>query len=325
MKRSAAWLLSLVFCLMATSMVLAAGNPQTAVSVRALSTVRNGGLTLGDIADISGSQSERVRYLQELKLGDAPAPGATLTLTPQSLEVRLLATKANFSAIKWSVPSTIQVKRESQRVSGKTIGDLAQGLISQAAQGATVKLVDGPDDLEVPLGRLEMTPELAGGIRYNGPTTVQVSIRTEGELFARIPVQFEVKRYLDVVVTVDNLNAGEIISARAVRLETMDVGKLQPGYLTDLAKVVGLQARHAIPPGNVLHERSLTRPILVKSGEMVRIAARIGEIEVVAMGQALSQGAAGDLIRVQNLNTKRMLTGRVQEDKSILVLNQQGG
>ena len=39
----------------------------------------------------------------------------------------------------------------------------------------------------------------------------------------------------------------------------------------------------------------------------------------------MSQGAAGDLIRVQNLTTKRFLTGRVQEDKSVLVLNYQGG
>jgi len=39
----------------------------------------------------------------------------------------------------------------------------------------------------------------------------------------------------------------------------------------------------------------------------------------------MAQGAVGDLIRVQNLTTKRFLTGRVQQDKSVLVLNQQGG
>ena len=143
--------------------------------------------------------------------------------------------------------------------------------------------------------------------------------------FAKVPVQFEVKRILEVVVVVENLNAGEIIQARSVRLESMDAGKLQPGYLTDLSKVVGMQIRQAAPPGSVVFERSLTRPILVKQGEMIRIAARIGEIEVSAGGVAMSQGAAGDLIRVQNLTTKRFLTGRVQEDKSVLVLNYQGG
>ena len=39
----------------------------------------------------------------------------------------------------------------------------------------------------------------------------------------------------------------------------------------------------------------------------------------------LVQGAAGDLVRVQNLVTKKFLTGRVQNDKSVLVLNQPGG
>lgn len=325
MKRTAAGLLGLIFWLAATGIGFAASNVNTDVSVRSVSAVRGAILTFGDIAEISGNQPERVRYLKELKLGDAPAPGATLTLTPQTLESRLLATKADFSAIRWSVPATIQITRSSQRVSGKTLGELAQGMIQQASQGATVRLLETPNDIDAPLGRLELTPELAGSIRYNGPTTVQVTVRSDGEYFARIPVQFEVKRFLDVVVTLENLNAGAIIPAQAVRLETMDVGKLQPGYLTELSKVVGLQARHAIPPGNVLNERSLTRPILVKSGEMVRIAARIGEIEVSAAGVALSQGASGDLIRVQNLTTKRLLTGRVQDDKSVLVLNQQGG
>ena len=80
-----------------------------------------------------------------------------------------------------------------------------------------------------------------------------------------------------------------------------------------------------MPPGSILSERSLVRPILVKRGENVRIVARIGEIDVYANGVALAQGAAGDLIRVQNTTTKRILTGRVQEDKSVLVLNQPGG
>jgi flagella basal body P-ring formation protein FlgA len=53
--------------------------------------------------------------------------------------------------------------------------------------------------------------------------------------------------------------------------------------------------------------------------------ARIGDIDVDGGGVAFSQGASGDLIRVQNTITKRILTGRVQEDKSVLVLNQPGG
>ena len=80
-----------------------------------------------------------------------------------------------------------------------------------------------------------------------------------------------------------------------------------------------------MPPGSVLSERNLSRPILIKRGENIRIVARVGELEVFANGVTFSQGAAGDLVRVQNSVTKRIMTGRVQEDKSVLVLNQSGG
>lgn len=295
------------------------------VAVKPVSVVRGPVLSFGDIAEISGGAAERVQYLKQLRLGDAPAPGSAVFLTPQSLEPMLLATRADFSSITWSVPASFKITTSSQPVSGQKLAELARSFISQTALGATVLMVGAPSDLQAPLGKLELTPELAGPVRYNAPTTVLVAIRTDGATFAKVPVQFEVKRILEVVVVAENLNAGDIIQARSVRLESMDAGKLQPGYLTDLSKVVGMQTRQAAPPGSVVFERSLTRPILVKQGEMIRIAARIGEIEVSAGGVAMSQGAAGDLIRVQNLTTKRFLTGRVQEDKSVLVLNYQGG
>ena len=322
MRRTLAALLGL--CLMLT-FCPAVFAETVKVAVKPVSVVRGPELNFGDIAEISGSALERVNYLKKLRLGEAPAPGATVFLTPQSLEQKLLATRADFSAITWNVPASFKITTSAQSVSGQKIAELARTHIAQAAFGTTVLMVEAPGDLQAPLGKLELAPELSGQVRFNGPTTVYVAVRIDGATFAKVPVQFEVKRILDVVVVVQNLNAGDIIQSHSVRLEQMDAGKLQAGYLTDLAKAVGMQIRQSAPPGTVLFDRSLSRPVLVRHGETIRIAARIGEIEVSASGVAMSQGTAGDLIRVQNLTTKRILTGRVQADKSVLVLNHQGG
>ena len=90
-------------------------------------------------------------------------------------------------------------------------------------------------------------------------------------------------------------------------------------------KVIGLQLRYAVAPGTVLGERNVMRPILVKRGEVIRLLARVGTLEVAALGVALSGGASGDLIRVQNSNTKKIMNGYVQDDKSVLVMSQPGG
>jgi flagella basal body P-ring formation protein FlgA len=292
------------------------------IAVKSESTVRGPWLTLGDIANVSGDSPERVKQLKELKLGDVPSPGTTVFMTPVSLEPKLVATHADFSNISWSVPDNFKITTLSQPVGGRQIAEQAQRYLTQASMGATLALTDIPADIQAPLGKLELTPEIVGAIRYNGPTTVNVTVRADGQNFVKVPVQFDVKRYLDVVVAAANLNAGEILSEQALRLERVDAGRLPAGYLTELSKAVGLQIRYAVAPGGILYEKALSRPILVRSGENIRLMARIGELEISAAGIALSQGAAGDLIRVQNSTTRKILTGRVQEDKSVLVLNQ---
>ena len=295
------------------------------ISVKPEASVRGPGLTLGDVAVVGGDELERVKLLKELKLGDAPAPGTTLFLTPVSLEPRLVATHADFSAVTWSVPANFKITTLSQPVGGKKMADLAQNYLTKAAMGATVSVIDIPDDLQAPVGNLELTPEVSGAIRYNGPTTVNVTVQADGQSFTKIPVRFTVKRYLDVVVAAANLNAGEVLSAQSLKLERLDAGRLPAGYLTELNKAVGLQIRYAVPPGSILYDKALSRPIVIRQGEIVHMKARIGELEVTASGVALSQGAAGDMVKVQNSSTKRIMTGRVQDDKSVLVMNQQEG
>ena len=295
------------------------------IVVNSDSQVRGPALTLGDIATVSGDPAARVKALRELKLGDAPDPGTTVFMTPESLEPRLAANRIDFSEIAWEVPSQFKISTLFQPVNGAKIADAAKIFLAQTAMGSTVNMVDMPSDIQAPLGKLELLPELSGGIRYNGVTIVNVAIRADGRSFLKTPVRFEVRRYQEVVVAAGNLNAGDILTEQSVRLERLDTGAMPAGYLTETGKAVGLQVRYPMPPGSVLSERSLTRPILIKRGEQVRIVARIGEIEIYANGVSYSQGAVGDLIRVQNTTTKKILTGRVQEDKTVLVINQPGG
>ena len=322
MKRTIAVLLCMVFMLTLCPVASAAA---VTVSVKADARVRGPWLTLGDIADVGGEAKERVKQLREVKLGEAPAPGTTWQMTPELLKPKLVATQADFSDISWSVPANFKITTLSQRVSGREISELAQAYLMKLSVGATLSLVEVPADFQAPEGKLELVPELTGPIHYNIPTTVYVAVRTDAVGYVKVPVLFEVKRYLDVVVATVSMNAGDIVSAQSVRQERMDAGKLTPGYLTELGKVVGLQLRYAVAPGTVIGERNLMRPILIQRGEVVQVRARIGEMEVSASGVALSPGAFGDVIRVQNTNTKKILTGHVQEDKSVLVLNQQGG
>ena len=319
------------FCLLAHGITAQAA---VTIAVKAESTVPGPNLTLGEIASVTGSETDRINLLKGLILGEAPPPGVTGKLTPELLEPRLAATRADFTGIVWEVPKLFSVTTASQFVGGNSIHSAAETYLRRllekegltaGSEDLTISRLDTALDMRAPTGKLEVVPELFGGIRYHIPTTVIMSVRTDGRTFAKIPVRFEIKRFQKVVIASVAIQSGDQVSRDLVKLERMDVGKLPIGFITYFDEFEGWNAKNQIAPGTVLTENMLIKPMLIRRGDVVRIVARIGQMEVSASGLALSQGGVGDRIRVQNVDTKKYLTGRVQADKSVLVLDDRGG
>ena len=60
-------------------------------------------------------------------------------------------------------------------------------------------------------------------------------------------------------------------------------------------------------------------PILVKPHDMVRMVAQIGAMRITALGEALQEGRAGQTIRVQNVDSKKIIAARVIERQLVEV------
>lgn len=58
-------------------------------------------------------------------------------------------------------------------------------------------------------------------------------------------------------------------------------------------------------------------PLDVQVGDPVRMTVRLGSLEVVASGEALQAGARGETIRVRNVDSKKVVAGRVIGPRSV--------
>jgi hypothetical protein len=61
------------------------------------------------------------------------------------------------------------------------------------------------------------------------------------------------------------------------------------------------------------------QPTLVKARDMVRLLARVGSFRVTALGEAQQDGRAGQLIRVRNVDSNRIISGRVVDQRVVEV------
>lgn len=309
-----------VLCLLAAPALAA---PVT-VAVNAEVTVTGPLITLGELATITGEDKERIKALAAVKLGNAPSPGHRLALTSDALGARLAASGADLGEINWLVPPAIAVTTAAQTISGERLQAAAtEALQAQLAAAGDTELSVTPlgttPDVMAPLGSVDIIAEFPAGIRFNAPTAAAVAISTDGRPFTTVSVRFNVKAYQQIVVAARNIAAREEITAENVRTERREIGKMA-GHITDIGKVLGLAARRPITAGTPLTEAAVDKPLMVKRGTMVTILVKTGGMIIAAGGQAMQDGREGELIRVQNVTSKRIVSARVVDTNTVQVI-----
>jgi flagellar basal body P-ring formation protein FlgA len=312
--------LTLLIVWLVMGQALAAGvmvvvNPET--------TLAGGQMSLGDLAVISGDDSDRVKALRELKLTGAPLPGTRLVLTADMLASRLATAGADLSYGSWQIPPVVTISATGKTVDSQTFVAMATEAVKQRLASDTsdvaISEYGAGHDVVVPPGQLSYKVEFPYGIRFVTPTTVNVTVSTDGRPFTVVCVKLSVKAYRNVVVAARNLAPYEPITPDSLRMERWDIGHLT-GYITDGDKIIGLRTRRPVPAGVPLSEAAVERPPLVKHGSAVTILAQMGGITVSANGQALQEGSEGSVIRVQNLNSNRIVSARVVDGATVQVI-----
>jgi flagella basal body P-ring formation protein FlgA len=165
------------------------------------------------------------------------------------------------------------------------------------------------DSDEVALAAEVVSSGLAGS-----PARVEVTVFVNGERRRVVPVLLEVRFLQSVPVAKVRIERGQAVSP--------DVFQLEPRPADEAARAVrpeslgGKRARRTILAGQVLTAADIESPeeeVLVKPRDMVKLVARVGSMRVVAVGEALQEGRAGQMVRVRNVDSNKVVTGRVVE------------
>ncbi len=185
--------------------------------------------------------------------------------------------------------------------------------LAQAEYGDEVEVAPGRLDRRLRLARCDQPLETftPPGRRTLGNTTVGVRCNGSNPWTLYVPVT--VKVYTGVVVAAVSLARGEIVGRGKVRLARYDLARLPQGYFHDLSQVEGMTARRNLSAGQPLVPSMLRARRVVERGQRVTMLAGIPGLEVRMSGEALSNGARGERIRVRNLSSRRVVEGVVVE------------
>lgn len=127
----------------------------------------------------------------------------------------------------------------------------------------------------------------------------------------KIYIPVKIKILTNVVVTKHSLARNHVISANDLQTIKMDIKKLRYGYFSQAKPIMGKVTKRTLRPGHVISPNHLQLQKLIRRGDAVTITAINQAIKVSMKGVAIENGRLGDVIRVKNLSSAKVIDAKI--------------
>ena len=152
-----------------------------------------------------------------------------------------------------------------------------------------------------------------------GPRTI-VGVSCDGTKSWTLYVPVNLFVTADVLVAARSLPRGHLLTAGDLSRDERDVSRMHSGYLTEARELVGQRLKHQVIAGRPLTLAMIEANRIVSRGQTVTLVAAVPGINVTMTGKALMDGALNQRIRVENLNSGRIIEGIVRSREQVEIL-----
>ncbi|MEO3989850.1 flagellar basal body P-ring formation chaperone FlgA [Pseudocitrobacter cyperus] len=142
---------------------------------------------------------------------------------------------------------------------------------------------------------------------------LRVDVRCESPQRWDVAVTVKPDIYLPVVVAQNTLERGHLLSPSDVAIKKLNISSLRGNYLTNPDEVMGLTVKRRVRERQAIALTQLESPVLVERGQRVLMIAEQGGVEARTMGEAMKKGRKGEMIKVKNESSERVVSAIVAE------------
>lgn len=287
------------------------------ITFRADAEVIGATVRLGDIAIIESTDENAVQALQAIEVGSVPLVGRSGTITQAYAKIKVRQLQLDPKRLQFGGAQLCTVNRPDQVLAGAEIEKAACEAVRVANADLEVVPSYTPADVRLPVGKVELRP-LAPRMLGSNSGSVLVQLLVDHRQVTQVTVNFRLVRRAPVVVAVRDLPAGTVLAAGDVEVQERPAvaGPLQ---ISDPEQALGRQAATPIKAGTTLTNSMLKNATVVKRGTRVKLICRGAGFTITAAGEALQDGATGQLVRVRNLTSRLEVTGTAIGDQLVEV------
>ncbi|MBY0229446.1 MAG: flagellar basal body P-ring formation chaperone FlgA [Gemmataceae bacterium] len=290
-----------------------------ALRLRPRSVVRTRRGRVADLADVEGGPPalrDRIARLDAAEVAGTEA----LVLSARQIGFRL--------RLAGLPEGSFRIEGESATVALRCRTLTPEEVVEEARKELMRGLPWPADEVQVTLAQplLAPLPALAddeqvaiqakprAGSRTQGRVQMDVQLLVQGKSRLGLALLFDVRPTVAVAVCRRRVEKGQELAEADFHVERQPVGT--SGEPLAPASAKGAKAKRALLPGQAIRAGDVEAggsegPVLVREREAVRLQARVGGLAVHVLAQAMQDGRRGQLIRVQNADSKKVVMGRV--------------
>lgn len=245
-------------------------------------------------------------------VANAPAPGSTLTLDTATL-LRI----ATANGVAWrpvGLGEAVQLKREAVQIPQAVIQDSLRQALVQAGTGANVdiQLDNRSLALFLPTGSdISVRVENLAYDAVRGRLSADLIAPADGPELMRQNVSGRAIDMVELPVLNRRLATGEMVTDADVSYVSLPRDRVVAGAIASADELVGKSMRRTVAPNQPVNARDVREPVVVVKGQAVTIVLESSSMQLTAQGKALSDGAQGELVRIVNTTSSRVIEATV--------------
>jgi flagella basal body P-ring formation protein FlgA len=126
-----------------------------------------------------------------------------------------------------------------------------------------------------------------------------------------LTVPFRLKVYGNAVVAKKNLKRGQILTEDLLEVRRVDLSGIRGRVFKDIQDLISWQTKIALKAGIPITDRQVKVVPLIKRGDKVSLKIESDCFSLVTYAKACESGKKGDVIRVMNLKTRKVIKATV--------------
>ncbi len=160
------------------------------------------------------------------------------------------------------------------------------------------------------------------GLKYDetqNKFSVNVEVFADGKPEVRSALQGKYYVLTEAYVPVRNINKGEVIKAADLKSVKVRRNRIKANVMTSVEQLEDKEAKRSLKEGKLISDREVGERILIKKGDVINLVYKTEQMQIIAKGEALSDGAKNQKIEVENTKSKKKVYGVVIDADTVEV------